>query len=432
MASELVDFATSDKLVEVDWAKNIEICELVARDQRQAKDVVKAIKKRLGSKSPNSQLYAVMLLEMLMNNIGEAVHHQVIDAAILPILVKIVKKKTDLPIRERIFLLLDATQTSLGGASGKFPQYYSAYYELVNAGVKFPDRSREVPSSHPTPQSNNRADHPTSQLNNGARHPTPQSNNKTTLNLELATSRQKAEPQAPPESSILQKAGNALEVLREVLDAVDSQNPEGAKDEFTLDLVEQCSFQKQRVMHLVMTCRDEKVVSRAIALNEELQRVLTRHDDLIAGRLVNSNNSRVSDIPTSTANRVDHELDEEEEEVEQLFLRLRKGKACARPEDDVNTKEQHHLGLFASSLPPSEMLNRPLIRPVQSGQAQDEGGREAGPVSIPPPPAKHMERERFFKENKADGSAVSGHMRGLSLHSRNGSSSRSGSIDFTE
>lgn len=36
-----------------------------------------------------------------------------------------------MPVRERIFLLLDATQTSLGGTSGKFPQYYTAYYELV-------------------------------------------------------------------------------------------------------------------------------------------------------------------------------------------------------------------------------------------------------------------------------------------------------------
>jgi len=98
---------------------------------------------------------------MLMNNIGEHIHEQVIDAGIIPILVKIVKKKvsflckdfcylalsvflnltflfslalwlqSDLPVRERIFLLLDATQTSLGGASGKFPQYYNAYYELV-------------------------------------------------------------------------------------------------------------------------------------------------------------------------------------------------------------------------------------------------------------------------------------------------------------
>ncbi|MCI11772.1 ENTH/VHS/GAT family protein [Trifolium medium] len=68
---------------------------------------------------------------MLMNNTGEHIHEQVIDVGVIPILVKIVKKKSDLPVRERIFLLLDATQSSLGGASGKFPQYYNAYYDLV-------------------------------------------------------------------------------------------------------------------------------------------------------------------------------------------------------------------------------------------------------------------------------------------------------------
>jgi hypothetical protein len=93
MAAELVSSATSEKLADVDWAKNIEICELAARDERQAKDVIKAIKKRLGSKNPNTQLYAVQLLEMLMNNIGENIHKQVIDTGVLPTLVKIVKKK---------------------------------------------------------------------------------------------------------------------------------------------------------------------------------------------------------------------------------------------------------------------------------------------------------------------------------------------------
>lgn len=34
MAAELINAATSEKLAEVDWTKNIEICELVSRDQR--------------------------------------------------------------------------------------------------------------------------------------------------------------------------------------------------------------------------------------------------------------------------------------------------------------------------------------------------------------------------------------------------------------
>ncbi|KAG6777728.1 hypothetical protein POTOM_017557 [Populus tomentosa] len=452
MAAELVNSATNDKLAEVDWTKNIEICELVAHDERQARDVVKAIKKRLGSKNANTQLYAVMLLEMLMNNIGEQVHRQVIDTGILPILVKIVKKKTELPIRERVFLLLDATQTSLGGASGKFPQYYTAYYDLVvdsltfdslrglcffvhmistvdrpyrkptsllchhSAGMQFPQRPRERPSSERP--SNNQ---------------TAQGNKKITLNGELAASRHEmvaqpapVEPQVVPESSIIQKASNALEVLKEVLDAVDSQN--GAKNEFTLDLVEQCSFQKQRVMHLVMTSRDEKLVSRSIELNEQLQKVLARHDALLSGRSTVSDRNTFFNRTTTAPNHFNHEESEEEEEPEQLFRRLRKGKACARPEDEGNSEEHLPLGIIGSTIP-GERLNRPLIRPLPSEQPQEPSAHPA-PVVIPPPPAKHIEREKFFQEKKVDGSDVDSHMRGLSLHSRNASSSHGGSIDF--
>ncbi|XP_059307907.1 TOM1-like protein 5 isoform X1 [Lycium ferocissimum] len=400
MAVELVNSATSDKLTEIDWTKNIEICELVASDHKQARDVVKAIKKRLGSKSPNSQLFSVNLLEMLINNIGEPVHKQVVDTGILPILVKIVKKKSDLPVREKIFLLLDAAQTSLGGASGRFPQYYAAYYELVSAGVEFPQRS--LVSSEPHALSNENKNN-------------QRDNNHVSSRCEVKYPQ--AEPQKVPDNSILQKAAAALEVLREVLDAVDTQHPEVSKDEFTLDLVEQCSFQKQRVMHLAISSRDEKVVSQAAELNEQLDRVLKRHDALLSVR------------PTSTSNPHDHGQSEEEEEPDQLFRRIRKGKARLQPEDEGSQVERP-FGLLGSAVPEG-MLHRPLIRPVVTEQKQENDIGKTG-VAIPPPPAKHAEREKFFQENKSDGSTVSGHMRGLSIHSRNASSSRSGSIDFSE
>lgn len=50
------------------------------------------------------------------------------------------------------------------------------------------------------------------------------------------------------------------------------------------------------------------MVSQAIELNEQLQQILVRHDALLSG------------TPTSTANHVYHE-GEEEEEAEQLFRR---------------------------------------------------------------------------------------------------------------
>ncbi|KAK7399320.1 hypothetical protein VNO78_10502 [Psophocarpus tetragonolobus] len=396
--ANLVNAATSEKLAETDWTKNIEICELVSHDQRQARDVVKAIKKRLGNKNPNTQHYAVLLLEMLMNNIGDCVHQQVIDTRIIPILVKIVKKKSDFPVRERIFLLLDATQTSLGGASGKFPQYYNAYYDLVSAGVKFPQRDQVTQSNHP------------SQLNRI----------KDVSNGEQAPPRhQQAESQTIPESSIIKKASNALEVLKEVLDAIDAQHPQAARDEFTLDLVEQCSFQKQRVMHLVMTSRDERIISQAIEINEQLQKVLARHDNLLSLR------------PPATANHLVCEETEEEEELEQLFRRLRKGKACVRPEDEVSEPQFPHFGML------EERLNRPLIRPLSLEPSREANTCPAPAVipphmAIPPPPSKHIERERYFQENKKDGTTLVGHLRDLSLHSLNGSSSHSGSCDFSD
>ncbi|KAH6812613.1 ENTH/VHS/GAT family protein [Perilla frutescens var. frutescens] len=424
MASELVNAATSDKLTEMDWTKNIEICEQVAHDHRLAKDVVKAIKKRLGSKNSSTQLFAVMLLEMLINNIGEPIHKQVIDTGVLPILVKIVKKKSDLPVREKIFLLLDAAQSSVGGASGRFPQYYSSYYELVSAGVQFPQRPPDNPKPHATPHSDKHA---------------PPNNEPAAPQFERNAPR--AQAQGVPESSILQKAGTALEVLRDVLDAIDTQHPEGAKDEFTLDLVEQCSFQKQRVMHLAITSRDEKVVTRAVELNEELERVLRRHDSLLAGRMM------------STTTHIGHEEKEEEEEAEQLFRRIRKGKACVRPEDE-DYQIDRPIGLMGLPVP-GEMLHRPLIRPLTVERQQEATPRPnmepkqetirplplavnqepnlgKTAVAIPPPPAKHVEREKFFQDNKGDGSALNGHMRSLSLHSRNASSSHSGSTDFSD
>lgn len=42
---------------------------------------------------PSIFKFDVQLLEMLMNNIGENIHKQVVDTGILPILVKMVKKK---------------------------------------------------------------------------------------------------------------------------------------------------------------------------------------------------------------------------------------------------------------------------------------------------------------------------------------------------
>ncbi|XP_078434098.1 ENTH/VHS/GAT family protein [Wolffia australiana] len=401
MAAELVNSATNKKLNEIDWTKNIEICELISQDNGRAKEVIKSIKKRLAHKNPNVQLFSVMLLETLVNNCGDHVHKQVIESGILSILVKIVKKKTDFPVRERIFLLLDAVQTSLGGASGKFPEYYTAYYDLVSARVQFPQR-------RVTKEEKEAITDQKPELATGA---------KDLLNQNSAVPKEENEVKrstmpAKPDCSIIQKAESVLEVLQEVLNTLDPKNPEGARDEFTLDLVEQCSFQKQRVMHLVMTSRDEKLVLRAIDLNEHLQKVLTKHDAFIMGGSASALSSSCHGL-----------TGDEEEDANYLLRRLRKGKACADDEPET------FRGCLIGAVNGGRQCG-PISRPLCIESPPSNASSPAAP--IPPPPSKYAERIKYFKEKKLVGEGQSQSSRSLCSSSNGSSGSCGGSMDFTE
>ncbi|CAN6476005.1 unnamed protein product [Victoria cruziana] len=92
-----IERATNDMLIGPDWAINIEICDIINADPGQAKEAIKAIKKRLGNKNPKIQILALT---------------------------------PDLHVRERILSLLDTWQEAFGGHGGRYPQFYAAYMEL--------------------------------------------------------------------------------------------------------------------------------------------------------------------------------------------------------------------------------------------------------------------------------------------------------------
>ncbi|KAK8509280.1 hypothetical protein V6N13_062331 [Hibiscus sabdariffa] len=258
MVNFLVERATSDTLVGPDWAKNLEICEILNHNPGQVKDVVKGIKRKLKSKHPKVQILALTLLECMLKNCGDIVHMHVADRNILPEMVKIFKKRSDYGVKEKILILVDTWQEDFGGARAIYPHYFIAYQELLRAGAIFPQRT-ERPETQPV-----------------------QSQNMRSLDQQVVDDPSE-EPEFPTLSSTeIQNARSIMNVLADMLKALDPKN-EGVKQDVIVDLVGQCRVYKQRVVHLVNSTSDEALLCQGLELNDDLQRLLARHQAIASG-----------------------------------------------------------------------------------------------------------------------------------------------------
>ncbi|XP_054796766.1 TOM1-like protein 9 [Prosopis cineraria] len=270
MVNSMVERATSDMLIGPDWAMNLEICDMLNRDPTQAKDVVKGIKKKIGSKNSKVQLLALTLLETIIKNCGDIVHMHVAERDVLHEMVRIAKRGyPDIHVRDKILILIDTWQEAFGGPRARYPQYYAAYQELLRAGAVFPQRSEQSVPVFTPPQTQTLASYPQNLRNSDFRQDTAESSaghDFPTLSL-----------------TEIQNARGIMDVLAEMLNALDPSNKEGLRQEVIVDLVEQCQTYKQRVVQLVNSTFDESLLCQGLALNDDLQRLLSKHEAIASG-----------------------------------------------------------------------------------------------------------------------------------------------------
>nr|GMC49096.1 TOM1-like protein 9 [Ipomoea batatas] len=193
----------------------------------------------------------------------------VAEKDVLHEMVKIVKKKPDFHVKEKILSLIDTWQEAFGGARARHPQYFAAYQELLRMGAVFPQRSERSAPVFTPPQSHPLASYPQNVRNPESREDAAETSTEAefpTLSL-----------------SEIQNARGIMDVLAEMLNALDPGNKEGLKQEVIVDLVEQCRTYKQRVVHLVNSTSDESLLCQGLTLNDDLQRVLAKHEAIASG-----------------------------------------------------------------------------------------------------------------------------------------------------
>lgn len=276
MTGSLVDRATTDMLIGPDWAMNLEICDILNQNPGLAKDAVKGLKKRIRHKNPKVQLLAVTLLETIIKNCGDIVHMHVAEKNIPHELVKIVKKKPDNLVKEKILTLIDACQEAFGGPRSRHLQYYEAYQDLLRLGVVFPKRAERTTPFFTNPE----------------KLPLP-ANSRSSQSLDCQPEEHETSPDSKPGTKFpplsledIQNARGVMDVLSEMLTAVDPGNKEGLRQDAILDLVRECRSNKQRLVQLVNTTSEEELLCQGLALNDDLQRILSKYDALTAGTAV--------------------------------------------------------------------------------------------------------------------------------------------------
>ncbi|KAK9755453.1 hypothetical protein RND81_01G026400 [Saponaria officinalis] len=272
-----VDKATSELLVGPDWTMNMEICDLCNSNHWMAKDLVKGVKRRLKHKNPRVQLLTLTLLETMVKNCGEYIHYQIAERKILDELVKIFKKKGDTHVRDKILTLLDSWQEAFGGPGGKYSQYFWACDELRRCGAKFPQRSpRSAPVITPPVTK-------VPQIGYGVT-----SDSSRRLNEALTTDVEGLS------ASTLESMRSTLELLNDMLKAVNYADRTAVKDEVITDLVDRCRANQKKLMQMITTTTDEVLLAQGLEMNDSLQSVHAKHDALASGNPLPDLGKRVS------------------------------------------------------------------------------------------------------------------------------------------
>uniref|UniRef100_A0A7N0UCK6 Target of Myb protein 1 n=1 Tax=Kalanchoe fedtschenkoi TaxID=63787 RepID=A0A7N0UCK6_KALFE len=306
-AAACAERATDEMLIGPDWAINMELCDIINSTPGQAKDALKIIKKQMGSKKPDVQLLALSVLDALIKNCGENVIQQIIEQEILHEMVKIVAKKPNINVREKILILIDIWQEAIGR---KFPQFVQAFNALRDIGVEFPPREESSATLFIPPPAQ-----PTV-------HPS---------NFEaVATQASLQDDVSSLSASDMQTAQGLADVLMEMLGALDPNNKKGIDQELIVDLVEQCRSYHNRVLNLVNNTSNESLLFQGLALNDNLQHVLRRHEEIEKGITDPVPAKAEASAPLFIG--VNHEEDESEDNFSQLAPRSQARRSTPKAE----------------------------------------------------------------------------------------------------
>ncbi|XP_028753361.1 TOM1-like protein 1 [Neltuma alba] len=258
---KLVEDATSENLDEPDWAMNLELCDSVNHEQVNSLELIRSIKRRIAVKSPKVQYLAMVLLETCVKNCERA-FSEVAAEKVLDEMVRLIDDpQTVVNNRNKALTLIEAWGESTSELRF-LPVFEETYKSLKSRGIRFPGRDNESLAPIFTPPRSVTASEVHVNQSGQVQHDIP---------VRTFTPEQTKEA--------FNVARNSIELLSTVLSSSPQQDV--LKDDLTATLVQQCRQSQFTVQRIIETAGDdEALLFEALNVNDEIQKVFTKYEEL--------------------------------------------------------------------------------------------------------------------------------------------------------
>ncbi|KAG8054919.1 hypothetical protein GUJ93_ZPchr0001g30404 [Zizania palustris] len=235
--------------------------------------------------------------------------------------------QNDMLVRDKVLLLLDSWQEAFGGPGSKYRQYHLAYLEVKRIGVVFPRRPIDAPPIFTPPVTHN------SQSYGSPRYEAGSLSERMSSDVETLS------------LGDLNNIRNVLELLSDMVHALNPYDFTDIQDEIITDLVSQCRSNQQKLMQFVNSTGNEQLLKQGLEINDRLQSVLSKYDAMASGThlTVEAPPQEEVEAPKGdpaeklSAPPVEHNNGVEDEEDDFTRLAQRKNKSVMTTDDKLSS-----------------------------------------------------------------------------------------------
>ncbi|XP_050207193.1 TOM1-like protein 2 [Mercurialis annua] len=359
--SKIVDEATSEMLEEPNWGMNLRICAMINSEEYNGTEIVRAIKRKISGKNSASLRLSLELLETCSMNC-EKVFSEVASEKVLDEMVKMIENpEVDDGIRDRGLQLIRGWGQSQD--LEYLPVFRQTYMSLEGRSLP---RSVEDGDSPPMQHTLESFIHQQPMPPPGS-YPIPETDfdveNHTTLGYNQGIE------SVEEKNECLVTTRNSLELLSSILNA--DTEPKPIKEDLTVSLFEKCKNSQPMIQRIIQsTTDDEAMLFEALNINDELQQVISRYEELEAGPKsgdqlpVSYDNTKESEAGL----KFGEQLPESSDSTRELEAGLKSKEEL--PESSDNTRELE-AGLKSEKQLPESSDNTKDNLPVQVEHSSD-------------------------------------------------------------